>query len=233
MDDGARRCGMRTGVDARSRAGRCESGPADDSGARKIPNVDSTTHKQDATLSRFTAGSKVAAFFISDGSNDSGGNKCTECDLECGSGNGSDHTAKESRLQQGTHTLARSTVASSCIIKFESQQNKRDFKVWLERNGGQVYSEKGLWFGDNVDREAKERERAVGKVKKALMSAWEGKKDVERDFRSGRVWAGRELVAQWNATSMKMQFRGTGKGIKVEYERMMAEERGVREEFSD
>ena len=66
------------------------------------------------------------------------------------------------------------------------------------------------------------------------MKEREGRSGIERDFRRGRVWVGRELVAEWDAGSGRiMKFRGSGKRIQTEYERMMEEERGQREEFSD
>ena len=70
-------------------------------------------------------------------------------------------------------------MASFCII-FKDHQEKRRFKGWLMDNERRVYSEDGLWFGDNVDKDARERERAVGKTKKALMQEWEGRRNVER-----------------------------------------------------
>ena len=124
-------------------------------------------------------------------------------------------------------------MSSFCIVVFKDNQEKRRFKGWLIDNGRRVYSEERLWFGDNVDKDARERERAVGKTKKTLMKEREGRKDVERDFRRGRVWVGRELIAEWDVMSRKMKFRGTGKGIQAEYERMMWEEKGEREEFSN
>ena len=120
-------------------------------------------------------------------------------------------------------------MSSFCIIIFEDHQEKRRFKGWLMDNGRRVYSQNGLWFGSNVGKDAREKKRAVGKTKKALMKEWEGRRDVERDFRRGRVWAGRELVAEWDVMSWRMKFRGTGTGIQAEYERMMLEEMGERE----
>ena len=77
----------------------------------------------------------------------------------------------------------------------------------------------------------------MGKVKKALMMVRHGRSDVDRDFDQGKVWvkatAGSELVARWDEESRKMQFRGEGKQIKEQYEKLMAEKRREEEVSSD
>ena len=64
-----------------------------------------------------------------------------------------------------------------------------------------------------------------------------GRSDVDRDFDQGKVWVktltGSELVARWDDESRRMQFRGEGKEIKEEYEKLMVEKRGEEEVFSD
>jgi hypothetical protein len=138
---------------------------------------------------------------------------------------------KSGEAYRRVHVIGQKSALG--IVQFEGHHQKQEFKKWVEKYGGQVKAEKNWWFGDNVDKEARERERAVGKVKKALMKVREARTDVERDYRRGRVWVGRELVAQWDDMFKAMQFRGEGKTIKTEYERMMKEERAAVEKFSD
>ena len=40
-------------------------------------------------------------------------------------------------------------------------------------------------------------------------------------------------MARWDDESRRMQFRGEGKEIKEEYEKLMVEKRGEEEVFSD
>ena len=63
-----------------------------------------------------------------------------------------------------------------------------------------------MWFGDNVDKKSRDREVAVGLVVKALMGAKEGRKDVYRDYKQGKVWVGNELVSKWEDDSKVMTF---------------------------
>ena len=105
-------------------------------------------------------------------------------------------------------------MASFAIIRFDTYENKRDFEHWLKTHGDEVKKEREMWFGENVDRDARARERAVGKVKRALFLASEGRKDVYRDYRRGMVYVGDELVAKWDEKSKIMMFRGNGKEIR-------------------
>ena len=131
--------------------------------------------------------------------------------------------------------------SSFAIIQFYEYDQKQDFKRWLESHGAEalerhgtgVKAGKGLWFGDNVDKEAQGREKAVGKVKLALIQKREGRTDVYRDYKMGKVWVGDVLVARWDVGSKRMQFRGEGETIREEYERLMAERKGEVEEFAD
>ena len=124
-------------------------------------------------------------------------------------------------------------VASFAFIKFETYGHKQAFKRWLEQWGSAIKQERGVWFGDNVSKEASERARAVGKVIRALMMVKDGRNDVDRDYDQGKVFVGSELVARWNKESTKMQVRGEGTQIKHQYEKLMTERRGVEEVFSD
>ena len=83
-----------------------------------------------------------------------------------------------------------------------------------------------MWFGENVDKDARARERAVGKVKRALLLAKDGRNDVYRDFRRGVVYVGDEVVAKWDEMLKMMMFRGEGKEIRDTYKRLMEEGRG-------
>ena len=119
-------------------------------------------------------------------------------------------------------------MASFAIIRFDEYENKQEFKLWLQAHGEEVKNEQGLWFGENVDKDARARERAVGKVKRALLLAREGRTDVYRDFRRGMVYVGDEVVAKWDEGLKMMLFRGEGKGIRDTYKKLM--EQGTREE---
>ena len=50
-------------------------------------------------------------------------------------------------------------MSSFSIVSFNNYQQKREFKEWLRENGAWVKEERGLWFGDNVDKETREKER--------------------------------------------------------------------------
>ena len=119
-------------------------------------------------------------------------------------------------------------MASFAIIRFDEYENKQEFKLWLQAHGEEVKNEQGLWFGENVDKDARARERAVGKVKRALLLAREGRTDVYRDFRRGMVYVGDEVVAKSDEGLKMMLFRGEGKGIRDTYKKLM--EQGMREE---
>ena len=119
-------------------------------------------------------------------------------------------------------------MASFAIIRFGEYENKQEFKLWLQTHGEEVKNEQGLWFGENVDKDARARERAVGKVKRALLLAREGRTDVYWDFRRGMVYVGDEVVAKWDEGLKMMLFRGEGKGIRDTYKKLM--EQGTREE---
>ena len=123
-------------------------------------------------------------------------------------------------------------MASFAIIRFDEQKHKRDFKHWLEAHGGEVKAAKGIWFGDNMDQDARARERAVGKVIKSLMLARAGRTDVFRDYRRGMVYVGREVVAKWDVKSKVMMFQGEGKSIRGTYKHLMEEGRREADAFS-
>ena len=77
------------------------------------------------------------------------------------------------------------------------------------------------------------RERAVGKVKRALMLSREGRTDVYRDFRRGVVYVGNEIVAKWDEERKVMTFTGEGKKIRDTFKRMMEEGRREDDAFSE
>ena len=124
-------------------------------------------------------------------------------------------------------------MASFAIIRFDTYENKQEFKRWLQTHGEEVKKERGLWFGENVDKDARARERAVGKVKRALLLAREGRTDVYRDFRRGMVYVGDEVVAKWDETGKMMTFRGEGKEIRGTYKKLMEEGKREEDQFSE
>ena len=123
--------------------------------------------------------------------------------------------------------------SSSAIIHFDDSEKKREFKLWLGRNGEEVKKERGIWFGDNINRDARARERAVGKVKMALMKAREERTDVYSDYNRGLVYVGDEVVAKLDAEIRVMTFAGEGKEIRTKYKELMDEGRREQSEFSE
>ena len=105
--------------------------------------------------------------------------------------------------------------ASSAIIQFDNYDDKQQFKRWLGKYGSEVKKDRGMWFGDNIDKDASTKERAVGKVKRALMSVREDRTDIYRDFVLGVVYVGDDVVARWDRMSNVMTFRGEGKTLKI------------------
>ena len=93
--------------------------------------------------------------------------------------------------------------------------------------------ERGIWFGENLDKDARARERAVGKVKMALLLAKEGRTDVYRDFRRGMVYVGDEVVVKWDVTGKMMTFSGEGKEVRGTYKKLMEEGRREEDQFSE
>ena len=124
-------------------------------------------------------------------------------------------------------------MSSFAIIRFDKYEHKQDFKRWLRTNGEDVTKEGGIWFGENVDKDTRARERAVGKVKKALCMAKQNRQDVCRDYRRGIVYVGDEVVARWNDVSKVMTFRGEGRGIRETYKRLLDEGRREEDQFSE
>ena len=103
----------------------------------------------------------------------------------------------------------------------------------MQAHGEKVTQGKGIWFGENIDKDARARERAVGKVKRALFLANERRNDVYRDFRRGIVYGGDEVVARWDETSKAMLFGGKGKEIRESYKRLMEEGKREEDQFSE
>ena len=123
--------------------------------------------------------------------------------------------------------------SSFAIITFDKYENKQDFKKWLSNQGKAFKVEKGMWFGDNVDKKERDKEVAVGLVVKALMAAREGREDVYRDYKQGKVWVGNAVVAKWEADSQVMTFRGEGKDIRWTYKTSNAGWGREEDEFSE
>ena len=124
--------------------------------------------------------------------------------------------------------------ASFAIINFDHYESKKEFKKWLSRHGEEVKRERWMWFGDNVDKRTWDREIAVGLVVKALKTAREGRNDVYRDYKEGKVWVGNDFVARWEGMSDVMNFWGGGKNIRASYKALRVREwREEEEEFSE
>jgi hypothetical protein len=124
-------------------------------------------------------------------------------------------------------------MASFAIIRFDSYENKQEFKHWLQTHGEEVKRERGIWFGDNADADTRARERAVGKVKRALFLAREARTDVYRDYRRGMVYVGDEVVAKWDGMAKMMTFRGEGREIRGTYKKLMEEGKRDEDPFSE
>ena len=121
-------------------------------------------------------------------------------------------------------------MTSFAIVYFDTYDQKRAFKDWLKEYGKKINKESGVWFGENINRDSRERERAVGKVTKALAMAKEGRGDVHRDYQRGIVYVGQEEVAKWDAEKKVMKFDGEGKQVRDVYKRLMVEGRREVEE---
>ena len=124
-------------------------------------------------------------------------------------------------------------MASFAIIRFEEYENKQQFKLWLQTSGAERIKEQGIWFGENIDKDARARERAVGKVKRALFLRNERRTDVYRDYRRGIVYVGDVVVARWDETLKVMMFRGEGKEIRESYKRLLEEGKREEDGFSE
>ncbi len=62
-------------------------------------------------------------------------------------------------------------LSSLAVMKFNDLDRKWEFEMWLKEYGDEIERAIGLWFGENIDKDAQERERA----------------DVHRDYRRGYV----------------------------------------------
>ena len=113
------------------------------------------------------------------------------------------------------------------------EYEKSEFKRWLSTFGKEVKSERGDWFGENMDKDERARERAVGKVKRALVMAREGRTDIYRDFRRGLVYVGDEVVAKWDEMFKVIMFQGEGRKIRETYKQLMEEGRREEDNFSE
>ena len=123
-------------------------------------------------------------------------------------------------------------IASFAIVKFADFDGKRVFKEWLSQHGAEVKDATGLWFSDNADKDTRDKERAVGKMKKALMLAKPNRTDVTRDYRKGTVYVENTLVAKWDDIFKVMQSKGEAKEVRDKYEELMKEGRDEGE-FSE
>ena len=88
------------------------------------------------------------------------------------------------RISGVTYTQVRviGQMASFAIVIFDGYEKKQELKRWLGTHGDEIKTERGVWFGENLDKDGRARERAVGKVERALLLSREGRTDVYRDF---------------------------------------------------
>ena len=93
-------------------------------------------------------------------------------------------------------TIAKMT--SFGIVRFKDTTMKNKFKEWLAADENKEYLKNmKVWMNDNQAKERRVMETVAGKVKCALCQNREGREDVTCDWRWGRVYVGRELVAKW------------------------------------
>ena len=124
-------------------------------------------------------------------------------------------------------------MVSFGIVRFKSVDEKVGFKKMLAEKGStdSAWSKAGLWIGDNVDKEVRLRETAVGKVARALHEKGGGKKgaggkgkrtDITVDWRRGRVYVGREEVASWTG-ARGLMLSGEALKLKSRIKELLAE----------
>ena len=94
-------------------------------------------------------------------------------------------------------------IASVAILKSTDTDEKKTLETWLSTCGGEVKRRMGLWFGDKVGWEVRDKEAAVGKMYKAFMEAKPKRNDASKDYRKGTVFVRGEIVARWNDSSKK------------------------------
>ena len=93
--------------------------------------------------------------------------------------------------------------------------------------------QKGVWLGDNFHKDSRKWEEAVRRAKQALMMAKEGRRDVERDYKQGKVYVGEKMVAKWNDVTKVMEFSGDGRDTRETYKKLMMQSRGEEDYVSD
>ena len=90
------------------------------------------------------------------------------------------------------------------IVRFTGADGKKAFKQWLvteEGKGVMLGAGAGIepaWAGDNLDKRERDRRRALGKVKKALSQVAGTNFGIDVDYKRGKVYKGKEVVAKFD-----------------------------------
>ena len=127
--------------------------------------------------------------------------------------------------------FAPGPLASVGILRFNSSAHKKEFKQKLKTNGFSIkHGGRELHVGDNAPKEDKPKERAVGRVKRALMEVKRDHTDVLVLRKKGEVYLegenGRVRVAKWRGDHLKLA--GEAETLKGRIDELIAE-RGGRE----
>ena len=110
------------------------------------------------------------------------------------------------------------------IVRFHSLEEKKSFKKNLsEKKWEQSYQGRPLYINDNDDKQDNDKNRAIGKVKRALMEVNKERKDVVALRRAGEVWIGDERVAKWKDGTLRV--RGEAETLKKRIDELIAEKR--------
>eukprot|EP00973_Karenia_brevis_P037945 5232952-Karenia_brevis.AAC.1 len=112
--------------------------------------------------------------------------------------------------------------ASKGILKFATREEKDTFRKALRDNKfDKSFEGNRLYIEDNdLDKDEKDKRRAVGKVKRALMEAKSDRNDVTALRPQGEVWIGDERVAKWVKGYMKL--RGEALSLKARIDELIA-----------
>ena len=123
--------------------------------------------------------------------------------------------------------------ASLGIMRLSSETPKRNFKTKLkEKRFDKQHGGRDLHVGDNVPKDDQQKERAVGKLKKALMEAKKDRSDVQVLRKKGEVWTAEGRVAKRRGTYLKLI--GEAEQVKNRFEELVADKRErVKDGLSD
>ena len=126
--------------------------------------------------------------------------------------------------QNVQYVFATKPRTSYGIVRFHSLEDKKSFKKNLsEKKWDQSYRGRPLAINDNDDKQDNDKNRAIGKVKRALMEVNKERKDVVALRRAGEVWIGDERVAKWKDGTLRA--RGEAETLKSRIDEFIAEKR--------